>query len=41
MRYRICERFGQPPSWFATLGREHQVELLAYESVRDATHESE
>ena len=34
--YRICERFSQPISWYyGELARDDQINLLAYNSVRE------
>lgn len=32
--YRVCERFGQPVSWFYTLPQEDQTNLVAYDEIR-------
>ena len=36
MTWRVAERFGHDPEWFESLSTERQVELMAYERVREA-----
>jgi hypothetical protein len=35
LNWRVCERFGRPPSWFDELTREDQERALAYERGRE------
>jgi len=35
MMFRVCERFGRAPSWFAAQPYGEQLRLLAYEQLRE------